>query len=93
MLVWARLQAWRAAGGAAGQAGRACRQPDVASKPGGRAQAVRRAGATKHATGDQTRVTTPAEAMEAGADFIVVGRPITAAPDPREATRKVLAEL
>lgn len=45
------------------------------------------------ATGDQTRVTTPAEAIEAGADFIVVGRPITAAPDPREATKKVLVEL
>ena len=45
------------------------------------------------ATGDQTRVTTPAEAIEAGADFIVVGRPITTAADPREATKKVLAEL
>ena len=37
------------------------------------------------ATGDQVRVATPAEAIRAGANYIVVGRPITAAPDPRQA--------
>lgn len=35
--------------------------------------------------GDQARVTTPAQAREIGSDYIVVGRPITAAPDPLEA--------
>jgi orotidine-5'-phosphate decarboxylase len=37
------------------------------------------------AAGDQARVATPQSAITAGADYIVVGRPITAAPDPREA--------
>ena len=32
--------------------------------------------------GDQSRVTTPEKAKEIGSDYIVVGRPITAAPDP-----------
>lgn len=34
---------------------------------------------------DQTRVMTPAKAIEAGADYLVIGRPITQASDPREA--------
>jgi len=43
--------------------------------------------------GDQARVMTPAEAASAGANFIVVGRPIFNAPDPVEAARAILAEL
>lgn len=43
--------------------------------------------------GDQKRVMTPAEAARAGADYIVVGRPITAAKDPQAAARAILAEL
>ncbi len=39
--------------------------------------------------GDQVRVTTPREAAEIGSDYIVVGRPITAAPDPVEAYERV----
>ncbi len=39
------------------------------------------------AAGDQTRIATPQVAVAAGADYIVAGRPITAAPDPREAAR------
>ena len=38
--------------------------------------------------GDQVRITTPAQAKEIGSDFIVVGRPITAAEDPVAAYRK-----
>lgn len=37
------------------------------------------------AVNDQSRVATPAEAIRAGANYLVVGRPITAAPDPRAA--------
>lgn len=42
---------------------------------------------------DQTRVMTPADAAHAGANFIVVGRPIFKAPDPVAAARAILAEL
>ena len=43
--------------------------------------------------GDQKRVMTPAEAIANGADHIVVGRPIWAAPDPRGAAQAILDEL
>lgn len=43
--------------------------------------------------GDQVRITTPARAKEIGTDFIVVGRPITAAEDPVEAYRKCVREF
>jgi orotidine-5'-phosphate decarboxylase len=43
--------------------------------------------------GDQKRVVTPFEAVRAGADFIVVGRPITKASDPVAAARKFAAEM
>lgn len=43
--------------------------------------------------GDQARVMTPAEARDLGADYIVVGRPITGAPDPVAAAEQILAEL
>ena len=42
---------------------------------------------------DQTRITTPAQAITAGADYIVVGRPIRKAADPREAAKKIVAEI
>lgn len=42
---------------------------------------------------DQTRVMTPGEAAQAGSSFIVVGRPISKAPDPVAAARSILAEL
>ena len=51
---------------------------------------VRPAGA-EH--GDQARVTTPGEAIAAGATHIVVGRPITAAANPAEEAAKILQEL
>ena len=42
---------------------------------------------------DQTRIMTPADAARAGANFLVVGRPIFQAPDPVAAARAILAEL
>jgi len=42
---------------------------------------------------DQMRVTTPAAAVAAGADYLVVGRPITQAPDPTAAAATILADL
>jgi orotidine-5'-phosphate decarboxylase len=42
---------------------------------------------------DQARVATPTEAVRLGADYIVVGRTVTAAADPVEAYERVLAEL
>ena len=45
------------------------------------------------AAGDQKRVMTPADAIRAGADLLVVGRPILAAPDRRTAARAVVAEI
>ncbi len=44
-------------------------------------------------TGDQVRVMTPARAREAGSDYIVVGRPITAAEDPVAAYRRCVKEF
>jgi orotidine-5'-phosphate decarboxylase len=43
--------------------------------------------------GDQKRVATPAEAIRNGADYLVVGRPVTQAPDPRVAAAEVVAEI
>jgi orotidine-5'-phosphate decarboxylase len=51
---------------------------------------IRPKGAESH---DQTRSITPAEAVAAGADYIVVGRPITRAPDPRAAALAIVEEI
>ena len=45
------------------------------------------------AADDQVRITTPASAREIGSDYIVVGRPVTAAPDPVAAYRRCLLEF
>jgi orotidine-5'-phosphate decarboxylase len=42
---------------------------------------------------DHARVLTPAEALERGADWLVVGRPVTEAPDPRAAAAQILRGL
>lgn len=42
---------------------------------------------------DQSRVATPAEAIRAGADYLVIGRPITGAPDPQAAAQSILEEI
>ena len=51
---------------------------------------VRPAGA---AVNDQQRIMTPAEALEAGSDYLVIGRPITQAEDPQSALEKINAEI
>ena len=51
---------------------------------------VRPAGAV---TGDQKRVMTPARAIAAGADYLVVGRPILEAPDPKAVAEAIVAEI
>jgi orotidine-5'-phosphate decarboxylase len=45
------------------------------------------------AAGDQKRVMEPAQAMAAGADYLVIGRPITGAADPADAARRIAAEI
>ena len=45
------------------------------------------------ASDDQVRITTPARAREIGSDYIVVGRPVTAAPDPVAAYERCLREF
>lgn len=45
------------------------------------------------AAGDQKRVMTPREAVELGADHLVIGRPITQAADPKAALARILAEI
>jgi orotidine-5'-phosphate decarboxylase len=51
---------------------------------------IRPAGADLH---DQSRVMTPAEAYKAGADILVIGRPITAASDPAQAARDIAQSI
>ncbi len=45
------------------------------------------------AAGDQKRVMTPAQAAAAGADYLVIGRPITGAADPGDAARRIAQEI
>ena len=42
---------------------------------------------------DQKRIMTPAEAVAKGSDYLVVGRPVTQAPSPREAFQRIVEEL
>jgi orotidine-5'-phosphate decarboxylase len=51
---------------------------------------IRPAGAD---AGDQKRIMTPAAAIAAGVDYLVVGRPITAAPDPKAAAEAIVEDI
>ena len=42
---------------------------------------------------DQSRISTPSEAMKNGSDFLVIGRPITASKNPIEALEKIYKEM
>lgn len=48
---------------------------------------------TGSATGDQTRILTPAQALRAGADYLVIGRPITQAADPLAVLESIASEI
>ena len=63
----------------------ACGEDFVILTPG-----IRPAGSD---AGDQRRMMTPQEAIGAGADYIVVGRPITGAADPRSAAQRIVEEM
>ena len=54
---------------------------------------IRPLGREKSLLDDQKRIMAPGEALEKGADYIVVGRPITEAPDPVEVVKAILQEM
>ncbi len=45
------------------------------------------------ATGDQRRITTPAEAVQRGSDYLVIGRPIRQADQPKQAAERIIDEI
>ncbi|PZD93863.1 orotidine-5'-phosphate decarboxylase [Paenibacillus sambharensis] len=63
----------------------ACGQAFITVTPG-----IRPAGSD---IGDQSRIMTPAEAIREGTDYMVIGRPITASPDPRQTIETIIEEL
>ncbi len=73
---------------------RACGKDFLIVVPGVRPEAGKRSGISgKRKKDDQARFATPGEAIRAGADYLVIGRPITAAPDPEAAARAILEEI
>jgi len=92
-----RVAAWAALAQGCGCAGVVCSPREAAALRSSLGPAfllvtpgVRPAG---ESSADQRRVATPREAIAAGADLLVVGRPITAAPDPVVAAELILAEM
>ena len=73
---------------------RACGKDFLIVVPGIRpAVAPGSGGKRKRNSDDQARIATPAEAIRAGADYLVIGRPITAASDPVSAAKAILEEI
>ncbi|HEY1780098.1 MAG TPA: orotidine-5'-phosphate decarboxylase [Roseiarcus sp.] len=90
----ARRAAQAMAAGVDGLVASAAEAAPLSAEFGGRlllvTPGIRPAGA---ASGDQKRVATPSQAIRDGADYLVVGRPVTAAPDPRLAAEAIVAEI
>ena len=72
---------------------RACGKGFLIVVPGVRSRFLSEGTDMRRRADDQARVATPAAAIRAGADYIVVGRPITAAADPRAAADTILGEI
>jgi orotidine-5'-phosphate decarboxylase len=70
---------------------KACGREFLIVTPGVRPKDKEGADGTKH--DDQARTATPTEAIKAGADYIVVGRPILAAEDPRATAQAIVDEI
>jgi orotidine-5'-phosphate decarboxylase len=89
-----RLASVAMAGGAHGVVCSGAEAARITAEHGGRlatlVPGVRLSGDSAH---DQSRVVTPSEAARAGATYVVLGRTVTAAPDPADAMRRVLLEL
>ncbi len=71
----------------------ACGPDFVIVTPGIRPARSTSAGQAAVKGDDQARTLTPKEAMDAGASYLVIGRPITAAPDPRKAAEEITSQL
>jgi orotidine-5'-phosphate decarboxylase len=67
---------------------KACGREFLIATPG-----VRPAEKSARKKDDQSRTATPAQAIKAGADYVIVGRPIIAATDPRAATQSIVEEI
>lgn len=73
---------------------RACGKDFLIVVPGVRPKVTKGAASSgKGKKDDQARVATPAEAIRAGADYLVIGRPITAAADPEASARAIVEEI
>jgi len=93
----ARVSAWAAMARRAGCGGVVCSPQEAAALRAALGErfrlvtpGIRPAG---ESAGDQRRIATPAAAVAAGADILVIGRPITAAADPAAAADAIAAEL
>jgi orotidine-5'-phosphate decarboxylase len=93
----ARVERWAALAARSGCAGVVCSPLEVAALRRAHARpftlvtpGVRPAGAER---GDQRRVATPAAALAAGSDLLVIGRPLTGAADPKAALERLAEEL
>jgi len=67
--------------------------PGIRPVVSGESKGGRKGKTSGHKTDDQARIATPAEAIRAGADYLVIGRPIAGAPDPGAAARAIVEEI